>query len=231
MGPRGTPSRSTIKALGGPSGLVRWKPALRPHARRSTISPVTVGGPRGDSLHLSWVRCVKRLSSQQCADIITIGRSFPTEPPTVVGGGMLLAHRVGAVHLLADVPETQAIYRLLWDVAADAAERHYGLAISAISRMPHFVEYEAGRGHFHWHNDYSHESAESPRKLTVVIQLSDPGDYEGGDLEVFDVNATALPREQGTILCLPSFVAHRVTPVTAGMRRVVVAWIAGPRLR
>ncbi|WXK24671.1 2OG-Fe(II) oxygenase (plasmid) [Mycetohabitans endofungorum] len=104
------------------------------------------------------------------------------------------------------------------------------MTLTGISRCPHFVEYRRGYGHFHWHNDYSHETSVSPRKLTVVIQLSDERDYEGGDLEVFETGPTPLPRGQGTILCFPSILPHRVTPITKGVRKVVVAWIAGPRL-
>ena len=96
--------------------------------------------------------------------------------------------------------------------------------------MPHYVEYHAGRGHFHWHNDYSHESIESPRKLTVIIQLSKADEYKGGELEVFGAITSKLPRQRGSVICLPSFVPHRVTPVTRGIRRIIVAWIAGPRL-
>ncbi|MBV8754438.1 MAG: 2OG-Fe(II) oxygenase [Hyphomicrobiales bacterium] len=176
------------------------------------------------------MKCATRLSSRQCDEIIRTGEGFAPEAPTVVGENILSAHRVGHVRLLPDVAQTEPIYRLLWDVAADAANRHYGLAITGITRMPHYVEYHAGYGHFHWHNDYSHESQESPRKLTVIVQLSDGDDYDGGDLQVFNVAPEAMPRERGTIICLPSFVTHRVTPVSAGVRRIVVAWIAGPRL-
>jgi PKHD-type hydroxylase len=201
---------------------------MRRNQARATTR--TAGGPHDGHLHLDWVTCAARLSTAKCTEIVKLGRRFAVEAPTVVGESILTAHRVGHVHLLPDVAQTAPIYNLLWEVAADAAVRHYGLAITAITRMPHYVEYVAGYGHFHWHNDYSHESIESPRKLTVILQLSESDEYEGGDLEVFNTGPRAVPRERGTIICFPSFVVHRVTPVTAGMRRVVVAWIAGPRL-
>jgi len=159
-----------------------------------------------------------------------LGRSFPQEPATVVGQDILTNHRVGYVHMLPCVPKTRGVYHLLWDAAFDATTRHYGLVLSGITRMPHYVEYHGGHGHFHWHNDYSHESSEAPRKLTVIVQLSDPDEYEGGDLEVIGAVQTPLPRQRGSLICLPSFLPHRVTAVTSGIRRVMVAWIAGPRL-
>ena len=211
------------------AGIVRWSPPRRRGARAFAFQAETAGR-RGAHPHLDWVTTRSRLSAAACDTVTALGRSMPQEAPTVVGGATLNDHRVGRVHPLPDVLATQPIYSLMWEVARDAAERHYHLAITGIARRPHYVEYEAGYGHFHWHNDYSHESEQAPRKLTVVLQLSDGADYAGGDLEVFDVEPRALPRERGSILCLPSFVPHRVTPVTAGTRRIVVAWISGPRL-
>ena len=53
------------------------------------------------------------------------------------------------------------------------------------------------------------------RKLTVVVQLSDPADYDGGELEVWpDSTVRTAPRDRGTAVIFPSFALHRVTPVT-----------------
>lgn len=198
--------------------------------KNQRFRPRTVAANGTKRLHLDWVICSKPLPSTTCDELIALGRSFPRDKPTVVGQDKLKAHRVGDVHMLPNVHETRPLYQLLWDTALDATNRHYGLTLSGITRMPHYVEYHAGRGHFHWHNDYSHESLESPRKLTVIIQLSEGDEYEGGDLEVFGAINSTLPRKRGSVICLPSFIPHRVTAVTSGIRRVIVAWIAGPRL-
>jgi PKHD-type hydroxylase len=223
---------TTDRAVNGPSsGLIGWERRRGARGFAPQFPVRTIGGPRKGHLHLDWVRCEARLSAAQCARVIAIGRQFNREAPTVVGQEALAAHRVGHVYMLPPDGPAEPIYQMLWDVAADAAARHYGILISGITRMPHYVEYVARYGHFHWHNDYSHESEESPRKLTVIIQLSDSDEYEGGDLEIFNARPEPAPRERGTIVCLPSFVTHRVTPITRGVRRIVVAWIAGPRLR
>lgn len=206
--------------------MPRRVPSLRIDPR--TVSPQIHGGQTG--LHLDWVVAGERLSAEACDALIALGRGFPVEEPTVVGQDVLRAHRVARVHMLPRVARTRAVYELLRAVAADATDRHYRLTITDLTRWPHYVEYHAGRGHFDWHNDYSHEQDESPRKLTVIIQLSDADEYEGGQLEVFGAIPSVLPRARGSIVCMPSFVPHRVTAVTAGVRRVIVAWIAGPRL-
>ncbi|KOG33018.1 oxidoreductase [Streptomyces viridochromogenes] len=100
-----------------------------------------------------------------------------------------------------------------------------------MTRAPQYVEYLPGNGHFHRHNDYSHDQTDSPRKITVIVQLSDASSYEGGGLQMFGVDTEELPRERGSVLVFPSLIDHRVTPVTQGLRRALVAWVAGPRLR
>lgn len=85
-----------------------------------------------------------------------------------------------------------------------------------------------GKGDFFdWHMDFS--AAESNRKLSITVQLSDPDEYEGGDLQfMINQNIVNAPREKGTAIIFPSFALHRVTPITSGSRKSIVGWIAGP---
>ena len=69
------------------------------------------------------------------------------------------------------------------------------------------------------------------RKLSVTVQLSKTEDYEGGDLEFEDVQTSADFRAQGTVLVFPSYLRHRVHPVTSGIRYALVAWFFGPQWR
>jgi PKHD-type hydroxylase len=66
------------------------------------------------------------------------------------------------------------------------------------------------------------------RKISITIQLSDPDEYVGGDLELWtgqgQVNA---PRSQGCAVLFPSFMLHRVTPVESGTRKSLVLWVGG----
>jgi len=90
------------------------------------------------------------------------------------------------------------------------------------------IRYQEG-DFFDWHIDAFSQSC-NYRKLSVTVQLSDPADYEGGDLEV----STGAPekhvavKDQGSLSIFPSFIQHRVTPVTKGTRYSLVAWICGP---
>ena len=73
---------------------------------------------------------------------------------------------------------------------------------------------------------------EVKRKLTVVVQLSDPADYAGGALELWPDSAThTAPALRGTATIFPSFMLHRVTPVTEGTRWSLTLWAHGPSFR
>ena len=77
------------------------------------------------------------------------------------------------------------------------------------------------------HSDWG--GTNSKRKLSVSIQLSDPDDYEGGDLELrWGKDPMKANREQSMITVFPSWTMHRVTPVTRGRRFSLVAWVSGP---
>jgi len=107
-----------------------------------------------------------------------------------------------------------------------------------------FTVYKPGQ-YYHWHADQSAETypenhfngnfKEKYRKLSVILHLSDPKDFEGGELE-FDMgrNDTRICSEikpQGSIVVFPSFVYHRVHPVTAGTRYSLVMWTLGKPFR
>jgi len=75
------------------------------------------------------------------------------------------------------------------------------------------------------------------RKLSVTCSLSDPSEYKGGELE-FNFNNPEKTKKQnikkcleilpkGSLVVFPSFVWHRVCPVTKGTRYSLVIWNLG----
>jgi PKHD-type hydroxylase len=75
------------------------------------------------------------------------------------------------------------------------------------------------------------------RKLSVTCTLSDPSEYKGGELE-FNFNNPEKTKKQnikkcleilpkGSLVVFPSFVWHRVCPVTKGTRHSLVIWNLG----
>lgn len=78
---------------------------------------------------------------------------------------------------------------------------------------------------YHWHADLGADVS-AFRKLSLVVQLTPPSDYEGGELEFFP-NPVKAPRDRGTVIVFPSYMPHRVLPVTRGVRHSMASWIAG----
>ncbi len=206
--------------------------ASTPNQRRGLreVSFLCGDAPSTDS-HIDWLRCAERLSEEDCREIVAACREFPLTPPNTVGEDRYPAHRLADTRKVGVNARTQWIFDLLCEVAARAAEVASGIELTEITRAPQYVEYRPEWGRFDWHNDYSHGLPQAPRKLTVILQLSPPDEYEGGRLQTFGTEVEDLPDELGTVVAFPSFVYHRVTPVTNGMRRALVAWIAGPRIR
>ena len=72
------------------------------------------------------------------------------------------------------------------------------------------------------------------RKLALSVQLSDGGDYDGGDLFIHPTvgpGPVAAPRDRGTPVVFPGWVSHEVTPITAGVRWALIGWAVGSPVR
>jgi PKHD-type hydroxylase len=190
---------------------------------------------RGDGpdegAHLGWLSSIVHLDDAVCDQIINVCGAFPLSPPSTVGEDLHPGHRCADVRNIRYTEQTSHIYDLLCRVAETANRSATQLVLTGITREPQYLEYRQGWGHFDWHNDYSHGLETSPRKLTIILQLSNPSDYEGGRLEAFGASLTQLPVNRGSILVFPSIIPHRVTPVSSGIRRALVSWISGPRMK
>lgn len=79
--------------------------------------------------------------------------------------------------------------------------------------------------------DFINENSQLIRKLSVVVQLSDPEDYDGGNLQIISENGYSYiaPRTRGTVIVFDSRSQHRVLKVKRGVRKSLVAWVCGPR--
>ena len=79
--------------------------------------------------------------------------------------------------------------------------------------------------------DFLNEKLELIRKLSFAMQLSDPDDYEGGNVQLLteDGKSYIAPRQRGCIMLFDSRTQHRVLKVTKGVRNSLVGWTVGPR--
>ena len=124
----------------------------------------------------------------------------------------------------------------LWKNAIIANNDWFNFHISKLDYLQ-FAEYEsANRGEYKTHHDvfYMNNDPVYHRKLSCIVQLSDPKTYKGGDLELMEVDTVPNKeemRQQGTVIFFPSFVRHAALPVTEGKRHSIAAWFDGPKWR
>lgn len=123
---------------------------------------------------------------------------------------------------------------------AQRANRVYGFDLIGFTEDAQFTMYDEPGSFYDWHQDgLAGELA--GRKLSIVVQLSDPDEYEGGELELFNIVHEAgaeyadawseEARGQGSVVVFPAFEYHRVLPMVAGERYSLVCWIGGPPFR
>ena len=118
-----------------------------------------------------------------------------------------------------------------------------GFAFDLYNTSPdvQFTEYNSEYfGHYGYHVDTIFDKEMLfERKLSVVIQLTDPEEYEGGDffMRTSDSEDFILTerfpelKKKGSVITFPSFFEHKVSPVTKGKRNSLVSWIDGPLWR
>lgn len=127
-------------------------------------------------------------------------------------------------------PENAWVYDILADVASALNAQYFRFDLAGFGEGLQLTNYDqAEHGMYGWHQDYN---AKVSRKLSLVLQLTDPAEYEGGNLEILVQGQAHLVRKQrGLVAAFPSYVLHQVTPVVKGSRQSLVAWVSGPAFR
>lgn len=176
----------------------------------------------------------RAIGVRECRRWVRLGDALPAEPAQIAqrGGSVRdAAFRGARLAWLHPGPDTADVFATLARLV-EAANREFGFDLVGFAEPVQYTVYEAPTVGYDWHFDMIDEPTGVQRKLSVTVQLSAPSEYEGGDLEFRDgANVVRAPRAQGAVVAFPSWSLHRVTPVTRGRRRSVVAWIGGPRFR
>jgi PKHD-type hydroxylase len=131
--------------------------------------------------------------------------------------------------------QTEDLYHRMEYVVLRLNAEHFHSDLSGLSTIQYAVYRESEGGYFDWHSDYGRDKndpGKEPRKLTLSLQLSDGSFYDGCDLEARAAYPLDVaPRERGTLMAFRANVLHRVTPITAGIRKSLVIWAVGPEYR
>jgi PKHD-type hydroxylase len=186
---------------------------------------------RNDVNHLNYYYFASAFTESELALIKEIADKIPKQKASVGTEGNISEYRISDVAWINDSDDTEWLYSKIADYAKIANKEMWNFDIWGYQDNLQYTNYYGdGGGHYDWHLDLG--PGLSNRKLSVVLQLSDPSEYVGGNLEM-NVGGSILtvPKEKGLICFFPSFLLHRVTPLTSGTRTSLVTWLCGANLR
>jgi PKHD-type hydroxylase len=143
-------------------------------------------------------------------------------------------HRVSNVKFHNRNPDTEWIFNRLNVIIQSINEQFYGFDLNGYNSFQ-YTTYQAEKdGRYDWHTDMEFGTSLSndlePRKLSMTLLLND--DFEGGEFQIKkgkEEDAETIPVPKGRAIFFPSFMIHRVKPVTKGIRRSLVVWVIGPK--
>ena len=156
---------------------------------------------------------------------------LPLNTATTVGG-LNVDTRTSRVKWVPQENNWAWLYEKLADYAQQANDHLWNFNLHTLPEQIQYTEYLGSKnGKYEWHQDIG-PGMLSWRKVSITVQLSEPDEYEGGDLELFRGGSMDGPfvkaeRSAGCVFLFPSYMMHRVTPVTRGTRKSFVLWLGG----
>jgi PKHD-type hydroxylase len=186
-----------------------------------------------------WCYYNRYFDRETCAKILELGLQLPVQDAII---GLNNGHvdnnwRRSKVRFIQKTnPDFAFLFDAMWKMAVEANDQWFKVHISKMDYIQ-LAEYDSSYlGEYKKHHDvfWLNNDPEYHRKITAVVQLSDPGEYDGGNLEFIDVGAHPSPddiRNQGSVVFFPSFILHQATQVTRGIRYSLACWFDGPKWR
>lgn len=184
-----------------------------------------------ENLFVTWEN---GFTDQQISEIIRIGDSLNPKLASI-GGIEARTDNIGEVRetltsWIRIENDAGWLYDTMAYIARNINGQYFGFDLFGFFENFQYCVYNSNGSHYTWHVDKGQTAA--PRKLSMILQLSDPSEYEGGDLQFMDSSDPITAKKQkGLVYVFPSWVLHRVTPVTRGVRRSLVVWVTGPKFR
>jgi PKHD-type hydroxylase len=159
---------------------------------------------------------------EQCAQIIDLGNT-KLQPATTLGLNNDWRKSQVAWLYATDI---EFAFRQMTGAILTVNERFFKFDLFGLAEGLQFTRYDAPTDHYGMHADKIYNNV--VRKLSVTIQLSNPEDYEGGELVLHQgKDPVVMPKELGKMIVFPSWALHEVRPVTKGTRYSLVAWVTG----
>ena len=141
-------------------------------------------------------------SDEEINNILEISKKYNTENGTV-SNEIDYNYRKSKITWIPQTEETKDIYQKIYELVKKANDKMWNFNLSHFKEDLQLGEYVEGE-HYDWHMDVGTNC--STRKLSVSIQLSDPEEYEGGELNFYlNRHTSKAPKNKGTMIIFPSF--------------------------
>jgi len=185
-----------------------------------------------------WCYFKSYFTTEECNTILQVGLTLPEQDATIGVEGVIVNSdtRKSKVRFIQknDI-RFEWLFDKLWKMSVTANDEWFNFNISRITYIQ-LAEYDSEYlGEYKIHKDvfWINDDPKYHRKLSCIVQLSDPATYEGGDFELYNLS-TNYPdnkeiKQLGTAIFIPSFIDHAATPVTSGKRYSLAAWFEGPK--
>jgi len=167
-------------------------------------------------------------TAELCKEIIDLSSTLKKEQGTIYHHNVRDYDQKRRDSTISWIPfnKMQPMYADLIQLIQKINRNHFGFGNVQITEEAQVSEYSKGQ-FYHWHMDSYIDMDIEPavRKLSMTLLLNDPSEFEGGNLEIA---GKTLPRmKQGHATIFASFLQHRVTLVTKGVRKSLVVWFGG----
>lgn len=175
-------------------------------------------------------------SAGECSEIVTDFARFPTDKGRIGTGDNYDSYnenkRLRDCYVTYARKDAQNAWFLdkLENLMLDANSSTWQLDVRDFSQPPRLMTYHAQNHFKSMHSDHG-PGVTCFRKLTAVVQLSDPNQYVGGDFEIAGEPVQPKYRTQGGVIIFPAYLFHKVHIVTSGTRQSLVHRAIGPALR
>tara|TARA_Y100001963_G_C6788253_1_gene454105 strand:+ start:44 stop:607 length:564 start_codon:yes stop_codon:yes gene_type:complete len=177
-----------------------------------------------DSTDYYWFK--KIFSDEEIELIKKQAGKIDTESGTTFGGNKEI--RTSEVSWITYDEDSAWIYKRITECMKYANDEAYHFDWNGATEAIQFTLYHSNeKGHYDYHIDMGPEKGDYTghlRKISAVVMLND--DYEGGELEIWGKDLTQT-YGKGNCVVFPSFLLHRVKPVTKGTRNSLVIWGIG----
>jgi PKHD-type hydroxylase len=139
--------------------------------------------------------------------------------------------RRSSIKWFEDFDALTPVYRRIDNYIKDINARYFNKHLYFIEPLQYTVYNESNSGFYTTHYDCrTKPQIPTDRKLSFTIQLSDPSEYDGGELVLYTPKEYVARKDIGSIIVFDSSVLHEVKPVTRGTRISLVGWVSGPQI-